>query len=246
MLPGVNYLKYILSILLLLTSITGVNAQIQLQSHLDMGENNVSEGLFLKNTYRSGYRYQQYHLEAGMQFDIISNNSNTLTGCDMIGTREFTMHDFPFDVKGFFMLNRFSDLLYETNWGVRAGTKKPAHFLFEIGTNFKTYAVRSSTRHDYQISKQNSKLRENFNLIYLITGYLKPHNNDWNIGLSFTNIDYYMINQSTNPVFNLQMTCKVKPSLTLYLDAWYKQAGIFNISANYFGYFFRGGVKWEI
>jgi len=230
----------------MLTSVKGINAQIKLQSYIDIGENNVSEGVFIKNVYRSSYQYQKYNVEAGMQFDLQSNNPNTLTGFDIIGSREFSIKDFPFDVKGFFILNRFSDLLYETNWGVRIETRKLGHFLFELGTNFKTYTINSAAREEYNINKSDSKLRENFNLMYMITAYLKPHNNDWNVGLSFTNVDYYIINQSTNPVFNLQMTYKLKSNLTLYLDTWYKQAGIFNINANYFGYFFRGGIKWEI
>lgn len=73
-----------------------------------------------------------------------------------------------------------------------------------------------------------------------------PHNHNWNLGLTITNIDYYTINQSTNPIFNLQMKYDLKPNLSVRIDSWYKQAGIFNIYANYFGYFFRGGVKWEI
>jgi len=34
--------------------------------------------------------------------------------------------------------------------------------------------------------------------------------------------------------------------LTVFLDSWYKKAGVFNISANSFGYSFRTGVTWEI
>ena len=230
----------------MLTSVNVINAQMNLQSYIDIGENNVSEGVFIKNVYRGCYQYQKYSVEAGMQFDIISNNPNTLTGLDIIGTREFFVKDFPFDVKGFFMLNRFSDLLYETNWGVRIETRKFEHFLFELGTNFRTYIINSAAREEYNINRANSKLNENVNLMYLITGYLKPHGNDWNIGLSITNIDYYVINQITNPVFNVQMNYKLKPNLALYMEAWYKQAGMFNINANYFGYFFRGGIKWNV
>ena len=230
----------------MLTSVNGINAQIKLQSYIDIGENNVSEGVFVKNVYRSTYQYQKYNVEAGMQFDLISNNPNTFTGLDIIGSREFLIRDFSFDIKGFFMLNRFSDLQYETNWGVRIETRKLEHFLFELGTNLRTYTINSTAREEYNIDKSNSKLNENFNLMYVISAYLNPQNNDWNVGLSCTNVDYYIINQSTNPVFNLQMTYKLKSNLTLYLDTWYKQAGIFNINANYFGYFFRGGVIWEI
>lgn len=239
-------MKYLLAILIMLTSVEGVNAQIKLQSYIDIGKNNVSESVFVKNVYRSSYQFQKYNIEAGMQFDLRSNNPNILTGIDIIGLREFSIKDFPFDVKGFFILNRFSDLMYETDWGVRIETKKLNHFLFELGTNFKTYTINSASEDEYNINNSNIKLRENFNLMYVITAYLKPHENDWNIGLSCTNVDYYIINQSTNPVFNLQMKYKLKSNLTFYLDTWYKQAGMFNINANYFGYFFRAGIKYKI
>ena len=239
-------MKYLISICILLTSEIGIYAQISLQSYVDFGKNNVSEGLFIKNVYRSNYQYQNYTIEAGVQFDLVSPNPKILTGIDISCSRAFLIKDFPFALKGFFMLNRFSDLQHETNFGFRLETKKLQHFLFEMGTNFKTYTINSAAREEYNISRQNSKLSENFNLIYLATVYLKPHQNHWNVGLSLTNIDYYIINQSTNPVFYLQFRYGLRPKTIWYMDAWYKQAGIFNINANYFGYFFRGGIKIEL
>ena len=238
--------KYLLSLLLLLTFLTGTKAQLTLQSFFDIGENNVSEGVYLKNMCRSIYEYQKYKVEAGILFDLISNNPNALTGIDLTGSGEFSIKNFPFGVKGFFMLNRFSDMLYETNWGARAELKNLDHIIFEIGTNFKTYHVNASTREEQDINKSDGKLRENFNLLYRISAYLKPHTNNWNLGFSVTDFDYYVINQSTNPIFNIQASYKPKSNLTIYSELWYKQAGIFNIYAGYFGYFFRGGLKWEI
>lgn len=239
-------MRHILSIFLLLFVIIEANAQVQIQSYFDIGSNNVSDGSFVKNVFRGNYQYQKYKIESGLQFDWRSNNPNTLTGFDVIGSREFAVKEFPFDVKGYFMLNRFSDIAHETNWGIKLETRKLEHFLFALGTNFKSYKINSDAREEYNIDKQNSKLNENFNLIYLVSAYLKPHTHNWNIGLSLTNTDYYVINQSTNPIFNLQATYKVKPKLNLFMETWYKQAGMLNINANYFGYFFRGGITWKI
>lgn len=241
-----NKLKYILSILLLLIVISEGTAQVQLQSYFDVGSNNTSDGAFIKNGYRGNYQYKKYSVETGLQFDWLSNNPNTLTGFDIVGTREFSIKDFPFELNGFYMLNRFSDLAHENNWGLTIETRKLKHFAFALGTNFKSYKINSDALEEYNISKSNSKLEENWNLMYLVTAYLKPHTYHWNIGLSCTNIDYYIINQSTNPVFNLQGLYKPKSNLTLFMEAWYKQAGMLNINANYFGYFVRGGIKWEI
>ena len=106
--------------------------------------------------------------------------------------------------------------------------------------------MNSSALEEYDIEDSDKKFRENFNMIYMATAYLKPHENSWNVGLSCTNIDYFIINQSTNPVFNIQMLYKPNSNLTIRLDTWYKQAGILNINANHFAYFFRGGITWEI
>ena len=227
-------------------SVYGTRAQIILGSYIDIGENNVSEGAFVKNAYGGSYQYEKYIVEAGIQFDILSNRPHHFTGADIRGSREFLVGSFPFEVKGFFMLNRFSDIMYETDWGAGVETRRPEHFLFELGTFFRTYAINQAFIKEYDIDASDSKLRENFNLMYVISAYVKPHDHFWNIGLSCTNVDHYIINQSTNPAFNLQMRYNPRSNLTLYLESWYRQAGVLNISANYFGYFFRGGVKWEI
>jgi len=230
----------------MLTSVNEMNAQIGLQSYIDIGKNNVTNSVFIKNVYRNSYQYQKYNIEAGIQFEFTRNNSKTLTGLDILVSKEFLIKDFTFKIDGFAMLNRFSDLMYETNYGLRIETRQLEHFLFGLGTNYKTYAINSKAIERYNIEKKNVQLSENFSLLYEITAYVKPHNNQWNAGLTCTNFDYYIINQTTNPVFNLQMKYRLESNLTLYLNTWYMQAGILNINANYFGYFLRGGIKLEL
>ena len=241
-----NNLKYLLSVLMIIIVVHSMDAQLELESFIDIGENNVSEGTYIKNAYRSNYQYKKYNIQAGIQFDIKSSNPNALTGIDFIGSRKFLIKNFSFDAKGFFMLNRFSDLLFETNYGIKLETKKLKNILFVVGTNFKTYTINATTRKEYDIDKSNSKLNEDFMVMYLVSIYLKAHDSDWNIGFSLTNFDYYKIDQLVHPLVNLQMKYQLKPNLTLYLDSWYRRSGIFNISANHFGYFFRGGIKWKI
>ena len=241
-----NRLKHLLLLCILLTSVKGIRAQVTLQTCIDIGKNNVSEGFFAKNMFRGSYQYRKITGEAGMQFALISNNPNIFSGFYITGSREFSVRNFPFNVKGFFIENRFSDILHETNWGLRVETRKYEHFIFELGTNNKTYIINSSAREEYDIDKSDSKLSENFNLIYTVSAYLKPRTNRWNAGVSCTNIDYFLVNQSTNPVFNIQMSYKLKSNLSIHLDSWYQRAGMLNINANHFGYFFRGGIKWEI
>ncbi|MFH1000408.1 MAG: hypothetical protein V1783_06175 [Bacteroidota bacterium] len=238
--------KFFLLLSLLFGVLNAIEAQINLHSYFDIGETNVSEGIYIKNAYHGSYQLQNYNFEAGMQFDLRSNNPNTFSAIDVMAARQFRIKEFPIKVQAFFMLNRFSDLMQETNWGIRAGNEKQKHFVYSFGMNFKTYKFNKTYREENNFSRDESRLSENFNLVYLFSAYFKPIENDWNIGLSLTNTDYFLINQTTNPMINVQLKYKVKSNLLFYTEAWYKQAGVFNIYANYFGYFIRGGVKWEI
>mgnify|MGYP005990828695 FL=1 len=87
-------LKYLLSILIILIVVNSTNAQLELESFIDTGENNVSEGAFIKNAYRGNYQYKKYNIETGIQFDLMSSNPNTLTGVDIIGSRKFLIKKF--------------------------------------------------------------------------------------------------------------------------------------------------------
>ena len=46
--------------------------------------------------------------------------------------------------------------------------------------------------------------------MYRLSYYLKPADDKWNVCLSVTNIDYFVINQETNPVLNLSGLYKIK------------------------------------
>ncbi len=242
----INKIKYLVLIFILLISLNEIKAQLVFHSYFDAGTNNVSGVGFFKNVYRGIYQYKRLNVIAGLQYDMVNNNTNTFTGVDIETSWRFNIKKFHFDLKGYYLLNKFSDISYETNWGIRMETKKFKHFLFALGLNNKTYAINSIARERYNIDKGHSKIHEYLNLTYLITVYIKPQSSKWNIGLSCTNIDYFVIDQPTNPVFNLQSKYKYNSNLEFFLDLWYKHAGMLNINANYFGYFFRGGIKWEI
>jgi len=82
--------------------------------------------------------------------------------------------------------------------------------------------------------------------MYLIGYNLKPIDHDWNVGITITNVDHFIINQETNPVFYLHGKYQVSKPLTLFGEWWYKSAEAFNISVNHFGFFFRTGLVWKV
>lgn len=240
-------LKNILTALLLFFCfIAGVNvmAQPRITVFADVGSNNASNGLFIKTTGLAGYQFGMYNVETGFQIDIKSYNKNVISGYKIKASREFFIKNFPIELQGFSVWTPFSDILRESNWGMLFSIKRN-HFVTKIGTNFRTFAYTKKAIELYGFGPY-TKIHENWNLIYSFSYYLKPIENPWNIGMSVTNIDHFIINQETNPVVNLHALYQVSTPLKLFAEVWYKSAGAFNLNVNYFGFFFRTGIIWEI
>ena len=189
------------------------------------------------------YQKGKFNIEGGVQFDLRNYNNKIFTGSKIIAGREFVIKELPFEAQGLLMYNPFSKLLYEMNWGVLFKTQGE-HFFYKLGTNFRSYHIPKSISDDNLDG--NNKLEENWNLMYLIGYNLKPIEHKWNVGVSVTNIDHFIINQETNPVFYLHGKYQVSKPLTLFGESWYKSAGAFNISVNHFGFFFRTGLVWKV
>lgn len=212
--------------------------------HIDVGENNVSDGLFVKSSGFGAYQFGKTKVVGGCQFDLKSSSVNIFTGSTIKVAREFSIEEFPFEIQRLLMYNPFSKLVHESNWGLLAKIQRK-HFTYKLGTNFRTYQVTKKAINNYNI-ESNKKIHEYWNLMYLLRYNIKPNDYNWNIGISLTNIDHFTINQETNPFFYLHGKYKVTVPLTIYVESWYKSAGAFNISVNYFGFFFRTGLLWKI
>jgi hypothetical protein len=221
-----------------------LHAQIHLSLFTDAGKNNVSDGFYMELASCGAFQFQTNTIEVGGQFDVVSNKENRSPGFFLEYSKEFKIYKFPLEAQGFFLYNRFSALLYETNWGIVLESHQK-HFVYKLGTNFRTYAHSKKAIEKYEI-ENHKKIHENFNLMYTLTYFIKPLGHKWNIGLTLTDFDYFIINQETNPVFNLQARYCVTQNLTLFMESWYKSAGALNLSVNPFGFFFRTGVIWEI
>ena len=221
-----------------------LSAQYQTTFYADIGQTVVSDGLLLKIADLTSYQFGKNKLEAGLQIDILSNSDRFFSGYNIQVSREWTIKSFPLETQAFFILTPFSDILHETNWGILLGINRN-HYAIKIGTNFRTYAYNHKAIDTYSF-ETDTRMHENWNLMYSFNGYIKPIDNIWNIGLSLTDIDNFIINQETNPIINLQFTYRFKPSLKLYLESWYKNAGALNMNVNYFGFFIRSGIIWDI
>lgn len=231
-------------IFFLLVAAFNLNAQLQFSSYLDGGENNVSDGFFLKTGVLSNYNLGKSNLYGGMQFDLKTRNENVLSGIFLKADYELSIRKFPFTVEGLFFYNLFSETVHESNWALSV-KKESKHFKYQFGTHFRTYMLTQNANSEYNIEDEE-KIHENWNLIYLLQYNLKPIENDWNIGISITNIDHFLITQETNPLFYVHGNYKISKPLSLYAEAWLKRSGMLNISVHSFGYLIRTGIIWNI
>lgn len=240
----INKNGFFIGMLLAIFTSVEMHAQGLLSTYIDAGENNISEGLYIKTALFGQYHFVKTRIEGGIQLDVKSANSNFLTGISLKASQEFVIKEFPFEVQGLFMYTPFSDVIHESNWGMLINIER-SHFNFQLGTNFRTYRITQKAAENYDINSSRS-LHENWNLMYLVGYDLKPEDHTWNIGVSITNIDHFLINQETNPMLKFRGKYAISTPLTIYAESWYKSAGSLNISANYFGFFFRTGLIWKL
>ncbi len=219
-------------------------AQTGVTGFMDLGSNNVSDGFFMKTAVLAQHRFGKNSVETGLQLDLKSHNDRVFSGYSLRFSRRMQFIKFPFEVQGFFLRTPFSDVLRETNWGMLMDMKHN-HFVMQLGTEFRSIAFTQKVI-DANGYMEDERIRERWNLIYAFGYHLKSFDYQWNAGLSVTNIDHFLISQETNPVLRLSGRYRVSLPLDLFAEAWYKSAGAFNLSVNYFGFFFRTGIVWDI
>jgi hypothetical protein len=242
-----SYSLKITGVLFILFFMIRINvvAQPGLTIYTDMARNSVSDGLFIRSAFLGNYSSTNYRLKAGLQTNLFNGNNITLSGYRIDGSREFKIKNTLLGIHGFFLWTSATRILQQTNYGC-AFTMNCPHFDMLIGTNFRTYSFKRNALKDYGIGNDETKIHENLNLMYSFCYNLKPSDHRWNAGVTLTNIDNFMINQETNPYFNLKGYYKVSSAVRLFAEGWYKNAGVTNISSNYFGFLIRGGVQWNL
>ncbi len=221
-----------------------IAAQFHNRFYSDVGMNNVSEGVFVTFAGLTTVHFGKYTVGGGLQFSVTGNQHAIVSGYRAEASRALQAGSLPLDVTAFVLVAPFSDILRETNRGVTFSTQRRQFFVC-LGTNFRTYAYNDKAKQTYGIS-QHTRLHEKWNLMYTIRYSLKPPDNPWNVALGITSADYFMIGHETSPMLHLQGTYSSGQRFRFFMDAMYQQAGMFNISVHYFGFFIRPGIIWQL
>lgn len=241
-------MKYKVTIFILITLIgislpSTLPAQWRFSLQADAGAHNASEGIYLRSAAQTAYHMKNTEFSAGLQFELYSNIPRFISGVNLGISQSLEIREFPFELGAFFLYRPYSDLQYENSWRLLAETDY-RHFHFLLGNGFRAFRLTRQAVQDYP-EGSGTVIRENWNLIYRIGYNLKSKNNPWNAGIVVTNLDHFLMNQETNPMLLLNGNIEIASGLDMFAEFWYKQAGVFNITANYFGFFFRAGLVWR-
>jgi hypothetical protein len=219
-----------------------LKAQPALSIYTDFGSSNVSRGTYQKAAALTCFNKGENTIEAGFQTEIRNQNNSGFSGFSMKASRKMMVKHLPVEIQGFYMWLNPAGMLVETNWGAQLMMRQK-HMEMSAGTNFRTFSFKSLSEEG---GNQSHKLHEVYNMMYSFTYYLKPSGEKWNIGLTLTNADHFMINQETNPLLNLCGSYRINSHAGLYIESWYKTAGLTNLVANNFGLFVRTGIVWNL
>jgi hypothetical protein len=234
-----------LFILILSLCFNNLAGQSELKIQNDLENDNVSDGIVIRSGVLGNYTVGKNVLESGFQFDRINKNDFNFSAFTINACRNLQIKELHLDLHAFYTLTRYSRILHEYNYGIYLSARHK-HFDMLFGTNFRTYSLSRMAVSFYEIEPGNSKIHENFNLMYSFGFLLKAADKKWNAEVSVSNRDIFLINQEFNPFFKIQGYYKINNSLSINAEACYKPAGFLNTHAGYFGYFIRTGIIWKI
>jgi hypothetical protein len=219
-------------------------AQPSLFVYAETGKNNVSPCYYLKSAFLPRYDFGANSIGGGVLTNIFNYNKPFIAGFSANVSRKFILKRSRLETRFFWITNIASELLHENTVGVDIKIRW-RHFEMTVGPDFNSYKFSHKAINEYDIEDEAISLHEAVNILYSFRYNLKPAGNRWNISLAVTDMDYFMINQETNPILNLNGYYNVSHHLRVHLETNYKCAGFTNIAIGYFGFTLKTGAIWN-
>ena len=232
-------------LLIYLFFVITASAQPSIKSFAEAGHNNVFDRGYFSYSILPSYDLKDDSFDAGFLFSFGGDRESNFGGYSLRYIRRFSLLRQSFAVSGSYLWIPFSTDLRETNWCIVLNYTLP-HFRFALGNNYRTYRFRRSFMLSDEDATGNYRIIEPGNFMYSFQYRLNKEEKPWNLMFSVTNNDYFVIEQETNPLIILNGTYRFKENLTSFMDIGYKSAGLLCIKVDYFGYFLRLGMKWDI
>ncbi|MFZ5941214.1 MAG: hypothetical protein ACOYXB_11650 [Bacteroidota bacterium] len=238
-------MKRILPLVLLLAPAL-LHAQLRQSDYFAAGSSALTDGFSVKLVNVSSYTIGKLNLTAGLQFTLDGSDQQAFSGWSAGAGYRFLDERFPLDLQLFFMQNPYSPLTRENNSCLTLSHRWD-HFELLLGNNTRSWKLAAGeVDPDGLPDGTDYRVTEYRNLIYRFTAYLFAPSSPWNLSLTLTDMDDFLIQQETNPMISAAFRSEVKPGLTLFTEAWYQGAGMLNLHADYFGFYLKGGVQWQL
>jgi len=209
--------------------------------YFEAGSTVLSPGPFFSLNNLTGYQLGKNTFTGGIRFTAEDSYREFLSGWSLSAARDFQIKSFAFSAELFFLQNPYTSLTQENNIGIWALWKQK-HFEIALGNSTRIW---SQSRQENDPTGTDRYIIEYRNLLYRFSFKLNGPDKAWNIILSLTDSDDFLIQQETNPMFNGRFTASVGKRGTFLFDLWYLGAGMLNLQADYFGFYTKTGMKWK-
>jgi hypothetical protein len=222
-----------------------LNAQFQLEGQFDLGDNNLSKGLYLQFSNFGYYDRPYWGAQTGYQLGLVQPQKVFFNSWYLSSFGKLPLGKIRLDLGTAYLWTSFAPDLREINWIIYTKTTVP-HCRLAIGINRRIYRLSNKAANNDQNAGTENQLIREWNIMYIVGYILKPVENKWNFMFVVTDYDRFLIQQETNPMINIRFDYKLSEPVSLYSELWYKSAGLLNIKVNYFGTFIRIGALWDL
>ncbi|MCA1747318.1 MAG: hypothetical protein LC655_06450 [Bacteroidales bacterium] len=206
----------------------------------------MSDRAFLRPAVMAAYRFDKFSVGTGLQWTFSSAERKVLSGVFINGSSDFKVREIPLSADLFVRRNPYSDVVRETLFGAMLKHER-SRLDIHFGYHMRKYRLNENALESGDpLSGPALSLWEYRNFMYRGTLRLKKRDAQWNLSVSVTNFDYFLIQQETNPMVNLAGYFRISDALNIHSSLWYQGAGMSNIHANHYGFYFRTGVVWQV
>jgi hypothetical protein len=238
-------MKKILLLSLFVLSTTGAYSQYAHSGIFDVGSSTISSGAYFRPATLSTYQYNFLHGSAGLQWTFSGAERSEFSALSLSAGADLNFKGIPFTADLLFRVNPYSALTKETNLGFLLSHNRQ-HIDIHLGYHMRSYTLKRSSEEVNDLAPDaDLAIREYRNFIYRGRIHLNEAGEQWDIGLSVTNYDHFIIQQETNPLFSLDAFYKIYPSLKINTAIFYQGSGMLNLHPNHYGFYYRIGITWQ-
>jgi hypothetical protein len=224
---------------------SSLSAQFKIELFSGVAVNPVDQPFLATAGFSPGYEYKGFLIDYAMDFNINNRAHKVINAFSGNLAYEFSMFKNLAKINLFYCNKPISQMMIINNTGLKLDYRL-RKWAFSLGNNFNIYKFNDNAVEVYGIT-DNHYLLEAANLMYSVKYNVMEEGNPWNVFVNLTNFEKFIIEQEINPMLNLGFTWqKDQIAPQLFTDFWYQTAGFNNIRVNYFGWFIRIGIKWEI